>query len=171
MLTDLRQTITDAVKNWFPAADCQTHPGRFNLAEIKRIGVKTPAIRVACLGLPTGEAVGDGEADRAVAWAAYILTTDKRGLPRDAAVIAMAQDLVLRLAGQRWNTSGVHPVADDAIRAENLYSSDVDGHGIALWAVAWTQRVRMGDNAYPNGPVLSAEQYAGDDDEPGEDAP
>jgi len=166
LLINLRQTITDQIGRWFPKADCATGPGRMTEDEIKRMAVKTPAIRVACLGLPKAEAVGDGEVDRDVAFAAYILTTDKPRLPRDTAALAMVEDLLLRLPGQRWDEANVHPVGESAATAENLYSSKLGTTGITLWAVVWTQRVRMGDNAYPNGPVLSAELYAGGEDTP-----
>jgi len=165
-LIDLRQTITDRIGEWFPRADCATGPGRMTEDEIKHMAVKTPAIRVACLGLPKAEAVGDGEVDRDVAIAAYILTTDKARLPRDTAALAMVEELLLRLPGQRWGKSDVHPVAESAATAENLYSSKLGTTGITLWVVVWTQCVRMGDNAYPNGPVLSAELYAGGEDTP-----
>ncbi|HYG91204.1 MAG TPA: hypothetical protein VD978_33675 [Azospirillum sp.] len=166
MLIPLRQAITDQIGQWFDKADCATGPGRMTEAEIKSMAVKTPAVRVACLGLPKAEAVGDGEVDRDVAFAAYILTTDKPKLPRDTAALAMVEDLLLRLPGQRWGKANVHAVAESAATAENLYSSKLGNTGVTLWAVVWTQKVRMGDNAYPNGPVLSAELYAG-----GEDAP
>lgn len=166
MLIDLRKTIADQIGKWFPKADCATGPGRMTEADIKTMAVKTPAIRVACLGLPKGEAVGDGEVDRDAAFAAYLLTTDKPNLPRDSAALAMVEDLLLRLPGQRWGTTNVHPVAESAPTGENLYSSKLNGTGVTLWAVVWTQKIRMGDNAYPNGPVLSAELYAGGDETP-----
>ncbi len=164
-LITLRQGIATQIGEWFPAADCATGPGRMTEAEIKTMAVRTPAIRVACLGLPKAEAVGDGEVDRDVAFAAYILTTDKPRLPRDTAALAMVEDLLLRLPGQRWETDSVHAIAESAATAENLYSSKLGNTGVTLWAVVWTQTVRMGDNAYPNGPVLSAELYAGGDEQ------
>lgn len=162
MLIDLRQAIAMQIGEWLPKADCDTAPGRMNEDEIKKMAVKTPAIRVACLGMPKAEAVGDGEVDRDVAFAAYILTTDKPQLPRDTAALRMVEDLLLRLPGLRWGQANVHAIAEGAVTGENLYSSKLNGTGVALWAVVWTQKVRMGDNAYPNGPVLSAELYAGE---------
>ncbi|MBI2235389.1 MAG: hypothetical protein HYU60_00265 [Magnetospirillum sp.] len=96
-----------------------------------------------------------------MAFAAFIITTDKPQLPRDTAAINMAEDLLLRLPGQRWGQAGVYGVDEAKIKAENLYSSSVDNVGMSLWAVAWTQKVRMGTNAYPQGPILSEEAYAG----------
>lgn len=166
MLIDLRQVITDQIGRWFDKAYCATAPGRMNEAEIKRMAVRTPAIRIACLGMPKAEAVGDGEVDRDVVFAAYILTTDKAQLPRDDAALAMVGDLLLRLPGQRWGKANVHAIAEGAATGENLYSSTIGNTGVALWAVVWTQKVRMGDNAYPNGPVLSAKLYAGEETAP-----
>lgn len=161
-LLDLRKSITDTLAQWYPAAECKTAPGRMNLAELKRSTVKTPAIRVACLGLPAGADVGDGEADHEVTFAAYVVTTDKTRLTRDDAALAMVDDLVRRLPGARWGRAEVWPVRADTIKAENLYSSQIDGTGVALWGVVWTQKMRIGENAYPQGPILSQALYADD---------
>lgn len=164
LLTALRQTAADQIGKWFPAADCDTAPGRMTEDEIKRLAMRTPAIRVAVLGLPAAADVGDGEVDRDVAMAAYILTTDKPKLSRDAAALALVDDLLQRLPEQSWGMDNVHRLDAAGVCAENLYSSKLGGTGITLWAVVWTQTVRMGENAYPNGPVLSAELYAAPDE-------
>lgn len=161
-LLALRTAIVDAIQEQLPAADCKTHPGRFDLSEIKRIATKTPAIRIAVLGLPTGAEAGSGEHDREVRFAAFVLTTDKPSLPRDVAALAMVGALIAALPGQRWGRPGVHPVDAAKVAADNLYSSGVDGTGLALWAVTWSQRIRMGENAWPQGPILADEVYAGD---------
>lgn len=166
LLLGLRKTAADRIGTWFPDADAGTAAGRMTEADIKRMAVRTPAIRVAVLGLPSGEAAGNGEVDRMVAFTAYVLTTDKPKLPRDDAALAMVENLMLRLPGQRWNSADTYPVHGDAITAENLYSATLGNVGVTLWAVVWRQKVRMGDNAYPQGLALSAELYAG-----GEDAP
>ncbi|TAN61083.1 MAG: hypothetical protein EPN20_12955 [Magnetospirillum sp.] len=161
ILVDLRGAIVATIHARLPALDCQSHPGRFDLAEIKRIAAKAPAVRVACLGLPAAGAAGSGERDQEIRFAAFVLTTDKPRLPRDVAAINLVESLLLFLPGQRWGKPGVHPVAEGQIKAENLYSSGLDGKGVALWGVNWSQKVRMGDNAWPEGPILSDELYAG----------
>ncbi|MGE4526826.1 MAG: hypothetical protein AB7D00_00540 [Rhodospirillaceae bacterium] len=165
MILELRSAIADAIAAWFPAAECKPGPGRINLAELKQMTVKTPAVRVACLALPTATDAGDGETDHDVTFGVYILTTDKPRLPRDDAALAMVDDLVRRLPGQRWGIAAAHPLRAHTIKAENLYASTLKGTGLALWGVVWTQALRMGENAYPQGPVLSQELYAGDGEE------
>ncbi len=161
ILVDLRAAIVAAIHARLPKLDCQSHPGRFDLAEIKRIAAKAPAVRVALLGLPSADAAGSGERDQEVRCAAFVLTTDKPPLPRDEAAINLVEALLLFVPGQRWGKPGVHAVGEGQVKAENLYSSGLDGKGLALWAVTWSQKVRMGENAWPEGPILSAELYAG----------
>lgn len=167
LLLGLRKAAADRIGTWFPGADAGTAAGRMTEAEIKRMAVRTPAIRVAVLGLPSGEDAGNGEVDRMVAFTAYVLTTDKPKLPRDDAALAMVENLMLRLPGQRWDSPDAYPVRAHAVTAENLYSATLGNVGVTLWAVVWRQQVRMGENAYPQGPALSAELYTGEGDEPG----
>lgn len=161
VLIPLHQAVARQIGTWFPAAACAAASGRMTEDEIARAAIKPPAIRVVCLGLPKAEAAGDGEVDREVTFAADILTAEPVGLPDDGSALAIVEALLLRLPGQRWGEANVHPVAESAATAENLCSATLAAAGLALWAVVWTQRVRVGDNSYPNGPVLSAEPPQG----------
>jgi hypothetical protein len=161
LLINLRQAVTDQIGAWFAPADCATCPSPLTEAEAKTTEISIPAIRVACLGMPKAEAVGDGEVDRDVSFSAYILTSDTPTQPRGAAALAMVEDLLLRLPGQSWGIANVFAVADSAATATNLSSRELSTLGRSLWEVAWTQRIRMGENSYPNGPVLSSALLAG----------
>lgn len=165
-LIALRRAVAEHLAGWWPKAEVKTGPGRMSEAEIRTMAAKAPAVRVAVLGLPRGEDVGDGEVDRDVMVAVYVLTADRPALPRDDAALAMVDDLQRRLPGARWGLSSVHGIAAETVRADNLYSSTLGQTGIALWAVVWTQRIRQGVNAYPDGPILADEAY-----HDGEDAP
>lgn len=137
---DINQTIQGL-------RSCQSHPGRFDLRELKRIAAAAPAIRVAVLKIGRGVDVGTGEVDRPVDFAAYVLTEDKRGMPRDFAARNIVESLICLLPGKAFGVANVHPIiATDVGEAVNLYSSSVDGQGVALWAVSWSQVVRFGEN-------------------------
>lgn len=143
-LPDLRAAIVAGIRETLPEAirdNCRTHGGRFDKGEIKRIAMKSPAILVACLGLVDAAPDGAEGVNATFAWGAFVVTTDKPQLPRDAGALALVSILAGVVPDNRWGCDDAgYP---DKIRGDNLYSGAVDGAGIALWAVTWNQRLTL----------------------------
>ncbi|MEE9357246.1 MAG: hypothetical protein V3U62_02710 [Sedimenticolaceae bacterium] len=101
---------------------CEVHDGRFGLEELRRIATHAPAVADP----------GTNEIDCELQIVAYIITRDGARLPRGEAARVIAQTLLLKVRANRWGLPDVG--APERLRADNLYSGDIDCHGVALWA-------------------------------------
>lgn len=115
--------------------ECAEHPGRFDLEEIKRMAVRTPGVRVALLGVLPRQ--GDEHLDLDLA--AFILTSDAKGLPRHRAAQTIMARIILEMRDRSWGDECFGPGV--LVDARNLYDGKHASRGIALWAVRWRQGV------------------------------
>lgn len=159
--TDLSSAVVTDLKGKFPALKaCATHPGRFDLTEIKRVAIKAPAILVACLGVPKLDEAGTEEKDVELVMAAFVLTKDQKGLPRDVGALNIVEALLTHIPMRKWGMTGLGPASK--IAAENLYSGEIDRTGVALWAVSFRHKIRIGENIWEaESGVLPDTVYAG----------
>lgn len=121
----------------------ERHIGRFNeVSEVNRYlsgktgGIRVCALRVTNIQQQAGGVVGT------VDFAAYIMTTDHFGYSRDTRAEVIT-GLVTRLLCRR--TAGKEMQAESApkeIRADNLYSGNIDDLGVCIWCVTWSQQYR-----------------------------
>ena len=135
-----RDAIVAAIKAALPDLyTCEAHGGRFDLNELTRWSRKAPAVLVAAVSVP---AISDGPTNNAeVRWVAYLITRDTPEATRDVAALDFSEALLRLVRKNTWqldNTQNPQRVA-----AENLYSGQIDRHGIALWAVSWQQAVSL----------------------------
>ena len=111
------------------------HGGRFSADELQRYGAAAPCVLVAVLGLgelnPLGSTI-----DATVACAALVVTADRPNLSRDAGALAIVTTLAPILPA---NSFALDVSGAVAVRADNLYSAQVDKLGVALWAFTWRQ--------------------------------
>ncbi|WP_034765491.1 hypothetical protein [Chrysiogenes arsenatis] len=157
----LRRTIVADVATRLPhLRECRPHPGRFDLAELRRLSATTPSVLVATLGMVAAEELSTGERGLELAMAAFVVTSDQRQLLKDVAALNIVEALALHLPFQRWGLPWAFPAT--AVQAENFYSGDVDRAAVAFWAVSWRQKVRLGTR-WDDGPdgVLPTSLYVG----------
>lgn len=128
IIADLQNRIGNSVK-------VAGHGGRFSADELQRYGTVAPAVLVAILGLADLQQQGS-TVDASVACAALVVTADRPGLSRDLGALGIITTLAPVLPGQDFDldVSGATNV-----RADNLYSAQVDKLGVALWAISWRQ--------------------------------
>jgi len=151
-LCDLRDAVVTDLRRILPQLrTCETHGGRFDAAELRRLAPRTPAALVTTLALDDLRRE-HGEYKSEVTFAVFVLTTDRPGLPRDEAALAVVDALARTIPDNRWSMAESETVPD-RLRAENLYSGGLDKSGVALWAVSWRQRMVLGQE-------LSAEDVA-----------
>ncbi len=159
MLDDFRNAIAGHIKGLLPhLRECRPHAGRFDLAELKRLAARTPAVYIAILGVPQSENPGSGELDLELAMAAHIVTADTRGLARDVSALNLAQTLISRIYGNRWGVKWAFPA--QKVKGQNLYSGNIDRVGVAMWGVSWRQKVRLGESSWADEGSVPAELYA-----------
>lgn len=144
MITTVRSAIIDAVKAAVPGLQdhVEAHGGRFDLDEIKRLAAKSPSMLVACLGVLSARANSAGETEAVCKWAAFVLTTDKRAVPRDVGALTLVAAVLPVIPDNRWEVDGVNVPRN--VRADNLFSTALDKIGVALWAVTWDQEITLG---------------------------
>ena len=140
----VRAAIVEMIDAEIPALKtCEAHPGRFDLAEIKRVAANAPAVFIAALA--TGQhdnSTGDVQAP--VSFAAFIVTKEKPDKTRDSQVLEIVNALLVLTTDNSWGSADVveNPVS---IRSQNMYSASIDKQGIAMWAITWQQKIILGN--------------------------
>jgi len=143
ILLDLRSAIVAGIAAGLPGLkEVKAHGGRFNVQELKAAAARSPSVRVACLGVQEVQAAAEG-VEAVTVWGAFIVSGDVHPTSRDAMTLGLAGALLPLLPGACW---GLEDLVDGAraVRAENLFSRDLDAQGVSLWAVTWRHRVTLG---------------------------
>jgi len=141
-LLALRKAVADELKAKLPRLGGQAvavteHAGRFDYEELQRVATRAPAVLVAALGA-SGLELTSNEVAGACQVAAVIVCKDLARLPRDVAALALVQALAGIVPGNCWG--GAADKAPEDIRADNLFSAQIDKSGVAMWGVGWRQR-------------------------------
>lgn len=135
------QDITASIKTALPALKtCETHTGRFGLAEVQRLAKAAPAVLVSALRYQSQQ-------NPVMPWVAtvvvYILTRDLDGLPRDKSSRTLAEYISNWLRGRQFVYG--HAITD--VDAQNLYATELEKIGISLWGI--TFKSPLADAAIP----------------------
>lgn len=120
---------------------CEPHAGRFDLAELQRISTRTPAIFVGWLGGSVGDPQG-GMLDAELNLVAYVVTGGSGGRNRNSQARVIIETMIRGIPGKQWGHGNDATPAGDLV-CENMYNGKIGSHGVALWAVAWRQEVRL----------------------------
>lgn len=140
-LLALRTAVVAGIKAALPAVPTvEPHSGRFDLTDLGRLAVRTPAVLVAVLGTDEVTQSTTGLCVEPVRLAAFVVTGNAPGLTRDAAALAIVHTLARLLPENRWGLDGAQRPTE--IRADNLYAAELDRKAIAMWAVSWRQYLR-----------------------------
>ena len=134
-------SIVDGIKAALPdLKTCDSHDGRFDIKELQRISTQAPAIYVAALA--TGSLQSDTSTQVPVTFAAYVITRDQPGTPRDKQARVFVDALLSLLDRNTWNDDNITE-GPERIRSQNLYSAGSDRNGVAMWAVTFTHLVQI----------------------------
>lgn len=139
----LRRAIVADLAVRLPAVSVQPLGGRLDEAELKRLAVKAPAVLVALMGVDGLESKGGAPHATFSLAAVVVCGTGKKGEPADEGALALAGAVLEALEGNRF---GCDVGAPASVRAENLYSGELDAGHSALWAVTWNQAVDVSNN-------------------------
>ncbi len=144
-----------------PPVACELYAGQFDAAETSRPSFVAPACFVVLLGATPGDDPGSEEVALSLRLGVYIATRNGRGRSaRTLDAVGIAETVLLTLgASARWGLAGVGPARLE--RLENLYSGPVDGAGLALWAITWTQEVRFGTSVWDASGVIPSTVWSG----------
>ncbi|MGO2235531.1 MAG: hypothetical protein ACTH5B_15790 [Marinomonas sp.] len=106
----------DEIKNWMSRKDG---------------GIRIAALRVRNIDQSAGQMTGD------VDLVAYVFCTEQFGYSRDQRAEVIAGRLAKLLLANKGVPTANKKATD--LNMDNLYSGDVDGLGLAIWSVSWTQ--------------------------------
>ncbi len=146
---ELVEAVVQAVKTYFDdpqtpeVVSIESHPGRFDEAELRRFATNAPAIRVACLGFAE---VGINEvcqSDILVALGIFLIARAQPGESRQAVALRIMRGLSRLVPQHRWGLDFTHD--PERIEAKNLYSTTLNQQGVTIWAMSWQQKITVGE--------------------------
>jgi hypothetical protein len=142
-LVGLRQAVVDSIAASFGPDGTtpvfravQTHGGKFNSDELKRLASKAPAALVALMGGPITRE-GGTQAVGKTALVVFILTRGDSETKRDADALVLSEAVVGLMVKNDWDYADAQAPMEMAMA--NLYSGVIDRIGMALWSVGWSQ--------------------------------
>ena len=136
-LPEIRTAIVSTISAAGIGDAVQPHPGRMTAQDLKSLVIKGRAcVRVGCVGVPMITHTSSG-VDMITAWAAYILTLDQAATQRDETAMLLSAAVASLVCGNVWGRSDLD--TPDSVRADNLYSGQLNQRAVALWAVSWRQ--------------------------------
>ncbi|MBP9184348.1 MAG: hypothetical protein KBF78_14525 [Fuscovulum sp.] len=141
-LAELPAIIALQVRGVLPElATCKAIAGRLDLAEVQRSAFATPAVLISRIRLDQGTDLAGPHRVFRVMLAAFVLTKDSLGLPRDLAATNIAQTIVQLLPDCRFGRADIGPA--ERISEEPIVTDAIRKAGVALSAVTWEQSVAL----------------------------
>jgi hypothetical protein len=139
-LVALRSAIVASIESEISTFQTvQAHGGRFDLTELRRVAVQSPAALIAVMGGPLtregSQAVGN------VQIICFVLTGGDSVTLRDAAALALVESVSSLVAQNKWAYADAKAPTDMVLT--NHFLGALDREGIALWSVKWSQRADL----------------------------
>lgn len=117
----------------------ESHRGRFDSpAELKRYSMRAPAVLVALLWAQR-DYTAPGLWD--LRFNVFVVTRDAPGVPRDVSALALVTQIGVTLDAADWGVADCFAPSD--VRADNLYSGQIDTLGVGMWGMRWDQRFTL----------------------------
>lgn len=157
-LKDLPEIVAAKIHLALPDLNtCEGIIGRLDLDEVQRAAFKTPAVLISRLRLDQAPGYGGPHRAFRVMVAAFVVTKDTLGLPRDVAATNIAQVILQILPDCRFGRADIGPA--ERIAEEPIVTPAIRKSGIALTAITWEQDVSLED--LPDAPQIEPHVYVG----------
>ncbi len=157
-LSELPEIVAARIRAVLPdLATCKGIVGRLDLDEVQRAAYATPAVLVSRLRLDQAVALSGPHQVYSVVMAAFVLTKDTLGLPRDTAATNIAQVILQLLPDTRFGRAGIGPAK--RIAEEPLVTQAIRKSGVAISAITWEQEVAL--QPLPEAPAITPSVYVG----------
>lgn len=139
MIELFRKALVDSLQSIFPQSiNIDAFAGQLTQAELTRIAVASPALRVVVLGIDGTESKGSAP-HAALSMAIFIITsTGRKGQSAESAALKLVGHVLAHTVGNRWNMDASAPTN---VRAENCHSGEMNAGNTALWAITFKQSV------------------------------
>lgn len=140
-LLQLRQGICDTLSASIPTLrGAYTHGGPFDYAELARTAVAAPCVIVACLGVDS-TVYQAGLTVAMSQWGVYVVARGTSQVQRDAQAMALVEAVLTQVYANSWRATDVGGPRN--VRASNLFRSNIDDKGAAIWEITWDQSVDL----------------------------
>ncbi|MEM1077454.1 MAG: hypothetical protein AAGI09_02905 [Pseudomonadota bacterium] len=147
----LPKTIAERISVTLPGLNtCEAIWGLFNPDELKKRGVKAPAVLVSCAAAAQSGTRSGPEHDFDLRMLAYVITRDALGLPRDVAAAGICGTLMRTIPDRRWGPHGVGEAK--GVRCHPLINEKTRDAAYSLFVVEWIQPVALAEFT-PDDPV------------------
>ncbi|MFO1174469.1 MAG: hypothetical protein U1E48_04585 [Paracoccaceae bacterium] len=142
LLFALPGLVATQISTVLPAlGTCKGFAGRFDVAVLKRLGIAAPAVLVSRLGCRQAEVMAGPHKLFEADMAAFIVTKDALGLPRDEAAQNISAVLLRLIPEKTWGQVGVG--AAQKVREVGMITEASEKEAISLWAVTWMQPLAL----------------------------
>lgn len=140
-LLTVRNAIVNTLKVKVPDFKfIETFGGSYNQVELKRIQMLTPSALVALLGIPS--VIFEGLSVQVVCnWSVFVTSRNQPQKPRDAVAIDIVDKVLKFLPFEDWGLADIE--TPKSIRVINLYTSQLDQDGAAIYQISWNQTVSL----------------------------
>lgn len=135
--------------------ECRAMVGGFDLEELKRSSIPAPAVLVSRLGLEAARTLTGPHRLFHVNMAAFIVTRDVMGLPRDISMGNIAAAILRLVPDACWGQPDLGPA--EAVSERVLVNSAARNVTSNLAAVIWKQPIVL--EPLPEGAVVPLEFY------------
>ncbi|WP_296639191.1 hypothetical protein [Roseinatronobacter sp.] len=160
LLAALPDLVAECIRGHLPRLkSCEGMLGGFDLDELKRTGLASPAVLVSRLAIRPRDTLAGPHRRVTLAMAAFVVTRDEMGLKRDTALSNITATLIQIIPDNCWGLVGVGPA--ERIEERVLINRAARQVTASLAVVTWDQPVTLAE--LPQGTVLRPELYLGGD--------
>lgn len=137
-LNDFREAVRSAVASGVGQfVKVETHGGRFDAEELKRWAKQAPCAVTSTLGVRSMRQEG-GQNVVSLQLGVFVIARDTPGAKRDSLALTLVEAVLAVVTPSQRFADGYSHVPE-GIRADNLFTGQLDAQGVALWAVTWQQ--------------------------------
>ena len=143
--SEIQAAIVAALAARYPAFTVEPHGGSFTEREMPLLLAKAPCLLVACIGgtnlAPAGmdRSAGTDRWRGDLTFVLYVFGADTATDGRAALALDTVFDVLTWLPDQNWGFSHARVANRASIRADNLYTGQVNLLRVAVWGLTWTQ--------------------------------
>ena len=132
-------SAADSIRDQIPVLhEVLVWRGRVGEPVIDKISMRTPAVVIACDRADVAPLTSPLSLNLTI----VTLVVTRGGEERGKVALGIVEGLVRWLDAWEWGT-GFHAHPPERITARNLWTGAADQKGVAIWALAWSQKLAL----------------------------
>lgn len=137
--SEIQDAIVAGLAARYPDFTVEAHGGSFTERELPLLLAKAPCLLVACIGGTNLTWAGPTRWRGDLNFVLYVFGADTASTERAALALDTVFDVLAWLPDQNWSVSDARPTDRTTVRADNLYTGQVNLLRVAVWGLTWTQ--------------------------------